>query len=61
MASLENPYLAARQEWNERYGDAIAAARSWRLAALLASSVCLVLAAGSIYLGSQSALVPYIV
>jgi len=57
----ENPYLSARREWNERYGDSIAAARSWRLAALLASAVCLVLAAGSIYLGSQSTLVPYVV
>jgi len=61
MTRSENPYLSARQEWNERYGDAVAAARSWRLAALLAVSVCLVLAAGSIYLGSQATLVPYVV
>jgi len=57
----ENPYLAARQEWNERYGDLVAAVRTWRLAALLALSVCLVLAAGSIYLASQATLVPYVV
>jgi len=58
---IENPYLAARREWNERYGDWVAAAKTWRLAALLALSVCLVLAVGSIYLASQATLVPYIV
>lgn len=56
-----NPYLAARLEWNERYGDVIAAARAWRLAALLALAVSLVLAGGAIYLASRSALVPYVV
>jgi len=57
----ENPYLAARQEWNERYGNLAVAAKTWRLAALLALSVCLVLAVGAIYLASQNTLVPYVV
>jgi len=57
----ESPYLAGRQEWNERYGDWVMAARTWRLAALLALSVCLVLAGGSVYLASQSSMVPYVV
>ena len=25
-----NPYLAARREWDERYGDLISRARNWR-------------------------------
>jgi P-type conjugative transfer protein TrbG len=32
----ENPYLAARQEWNERYGSYVSAAASWRFAAITA-------------------------
>jgi len=27
----ENPYLAARQEWNERYGSYVKAASAWRI------------------------------
>jgi len=59
--NIESPYLAARREWNERYGDFIVAARTWRLATFLSFAVSLILAAGSIYLASQSVLVPYIV
>ena len=40
-AALETPYLSARREWNERYGDYIARARSWRWAALEAIAVAL--------------------
>jgi hypothetical protein len=32
-----NPYLAARREWDERYGDLITRARNWRLLALTSS------------------------
>ena len=42
----ENPYLAARREWNERYGSYIAAARTWQLAAFGALGVALVAVAG---------------
>ncbi len=27
----DNPYLAARQEWTERYGSYVRAASSWRI------------------------------
>lgn len=57
----ENPYLAAKQEWTERYGSYVAAARHWRLTAMLS----LVLALGgtgyALYLSAQVRLVPYIV
>jgi len=57
----DNPYLNARREWNERYGDYIAQARNWRLAAILAILTALITASGLAYIGSQSQIVPYIV
>jgi len=60
-ASLETPYLSARREWNERYGDYIARARSWRWAAFSALAVALVLAVGLVWQGAQSKVVPYVV
>jgi type IV secretion system protein VirB5 len=64
MRALEqgdNPYLSARREWNERYGDYVAQARNWRLAALLALGSALIASAGLAYVSSQSQIVPYIV
>jgi type IV secretion system protein TrbF len=60
-AALETPYLSARREWNERYGDYIARARSWRWAAFAALAVSLVLAIGVVRQGAQSKVVPYVV
>ena len=54
-------YLAARAEWNERYGSYISQARTWRLAALLSMLVSLGAVGGVVYIGSQSKIVPYIV
>jgi type IV secretory pathway TrbF-like protein len=59
-AALDNPYLSAR-EWNERYGDYIARARSWRWAAFAALAVSLVLAIGVVWQAGQSKVVPYVV
>lgn len=56
-----NPYLCARREWNERYGDYIARARSWRWAAFAALFVSLVLAVGVGWQAAQSKVVPYVV
>jgi type IV secretion system protein VirB5 len=60
-AAVENPYLSARREWNERYGDYIARARSWRWAAMGALAVALVLAIGVAWQAAQSKVVPYVV
>lgn len=57
----QSPYLAAREEWNERYGDYIARARNWRLVAVIAIMIALVLSAGTVYVAAQSKYVPYIV
>jgi type IV secretion system protein VirB5 len=56
-----NPYLAGRREWNERYGDYIARARSWRAAAFLALFAAVIASAGLVRVASQSRIVPYIV
>ncbi|MBV9719215.1 MAG: hypothetical protein JOZ77_07840 [Candidatus Eremiobacteraeota bacterium] len=60
-AALDSPYLSARREWNERYGDYIARARNWRWAAFGALAVSLVLAVGVAWQAAQSKVVPYIV
>lgn len=57
----ENPYLAARAEWNERYGNYINQAKSWRIAAIISGVVSVAAVAGVIYIGSQSKLIPYVV
>jgi type IV secretion system protein VirB5 len=57
----KSPYLAARDEWNERYRDLIVAARNWRLAAVTSSAVALVAVLGLIVIGAKPKVVPYIV
>ena len=56
-----NPYLAARKEWDERYGDLISRARNWRLLALLCAALALVMSVGLIALALRSHVVPYVV
>lgn len=60
-AGAETPYLAARREWNERYGDYIQAANNWRLVALGAVAVTLLAVAGLIAVALQVRVVPYVV
>ena len=58
---IESPYLLARREWMERYGDYVKSAWHWRMIAL----GCLVIAMGSmaglISVAHQSKVVPYAV
>jgi type IV secretion system protein VirB5 len=60
-AEFSNPYLAARSAWDERYGDLIARARHWRMAAFLSGAVALLAVAGLILTARQSKLVPFVV
>lgn len=57
----ENPYLAARQEWNERYGSAIHAARSWKIVGVTGMLMAVIGFGYALYLSTQVKLVPYIV
>lgn len=56
-----NPYLDARREWDERYGDALSRAYHWRLAALGALGLAAVAVLGIAYVGSRSKIEPYVV
>jgi type IV secretion system protein VirB5 len=56
-----SPYLAARQEWNERYGSYIAQAHAWRLTALIALVIAAIATGGLVLIASQAQVVPYVV
>lgn len=57
----ETPYLAARQEWNERYGSYIQTARAWRIVGILGLAMAVITSTYALYLSTQVKLVPYIV
>ncbi|MDI7864967.1 conjugal transfer protein TrbF [Rhizobiaceae bacterium n13] len=57
----ENPYLAARQEWTERYGSYVQAARAWRIVGILGLAMAVIGFSYAMYLSTQVKLVPYIV
>src|SRR5260370_13056054 len=59
--AAHNPYLAARKEWDERYGDFITRSRNWRVLALLLGVIAFVQAGGLIYLSSKSKSIPFVV
>src|SRR2546423_586010 len=54
-------YIAARAEWNERYGSYIAQAYAWRLTALASLGVAFLAVAGVVWIGAQNRVVPYVV
>jgi type IV secretory pathway TrbF-like protein len=56
-----NPYLAARREWDERYGSLITRERNWRIMAILCSLVALASIGGMIRLSTKSHIVPFVV
>lgn len=59
--SANNPYMEARREWLERYGDYIAQAKNWRLTALAAIGVALAAVVGLGVVAAQSKITPYVV
>jgi len=58
---LHNPYLAARREWDERYGEFITRARNWRTMATISALVGLLATGGMVWLSARSHLVPFVV
>lgn len=58
---VHNPYLTARKEWDERYGDLISRAKNWRAAAFLFGVIALAAVAGMIVIAKQAKVVPYVV
>lgn len=63
MADLlpDNPYLAARQEWTERYGSYVRAASAWRLVGIVSLSLATLSTSYALYQSTKVKLVPYIV
>ena len=57
----ENPYLAARQEWNERYGSYVKAAASWRIVGVTGMLMAVIGFSYALYQSTQVKLVPYII
>lgn len=60
-AAAFNPYLAARREWDERYGDLVTRARNWRLMALISALSTIVAVGGVIRLSTRTHIVPFVV
>ncbi|MCZ7618390.1 MAG: conjugal transfer protein TrbF [Myxococcota bacterium] len=61
MHAPENPYLAARLEWNERYHGFVRAKRNWQVIALVALIVNAMLGLGILWQASQSRVTPYVI
>jgi type IV secretion system protein TrbF len=57
----ENPYIAARQEWSERYGSYVQSARAWRVVGIISLSMAVIGFSYALYLSTEVKLVPYIV
>jgi len=57
----ENPYLAARQEWNERYGSYVQAAAAWRIVGITSLMMAVIGFSYALYQSTQVKLIPYLV
>lgn len=58
---LHNPYLAARREWDERYGEFITRARNWRTMAIISAAVALIATGGMLWQSARSRVIPFVV
>jgi type IV secretion system protein TrbF len=56
-----NPYIAARHEWDERYGGIITRVTNWRRAALLAGATAVLAVGGLLWFAAHSRVVPFVV
>ncbi|MBZ9982582.1 MULTISPECIES: conjugal transfer protein TrbF [unclassified Mesorhizobium] len=57
----DNPYLAARQEWNERYGSYVKSASAWRVVGITGMTMAVIGFSYALYQSTRVKLVPYIV
>lgn len=58
---IHNPYLAARREWDERYGEFITRARNWRTIALSSALVSVIATGGMLWQVARSRVIPFVV
>ena len=59
--TAHSPYIDARREWNERYGDHIAQKENWRKIAFAAMGVAGIAVSACVWLAVQSKVAPYII
>lgn len=59
--STEHSYLAARQDWQERYGSLIAQARNWRLIAMLEAAAIILALSIAIFFAVRNPFQPVII
>jgi len=59
--NTDNPYIAARKEWNLMFGDLIKAKYNWQRIALIALISNIILIFGLIMVSTQSRYIPYAV
>jgi len=57
----ESPYLAARREWNERYGSYIVRANHWRLVAFASVAIAAIAVTGLVVVSAQHKVVPFLI
>ena len=57
----DNPYIAARQEWTERYGSYVRAAAAWRIVGIAGMTMAVIGFSYALFQSTQVKLVPYIV
>ncbi len=57
----DNPYLAARQEWSERYGSYVRAAAAWRIVGIFAMLMAVIGFSYALFQSTRVKLIPYIV
>lgn len=57
----DNPYIAARQEWSERYGSYVKAAAAWRIVGIVGMLMAVIGFSYALFQSTQVKLVPYIV
>jgi type IV secretion system protein VirB5 len=57
----DNPFVAARREWDDRWDRLAASRRNWQVFAALLLLLDISLAAALFYMGSKSRITPYVV
>ena len=56
-----NPYVEARQEWDERYADLVLGKRNWQIVAGGLLTATIILATSTVWLSTRSRYIPYVV
>src|ERR1700742_3978679 len=57
----QTPYVRARQEWDERFGDQIKSKNNWRLTAFISMATTFLCVTGMVATAYRSNTVPYVV